>query len=444
MSEQQDWQSFRVGDLIVHHASGPSPTCDERNVASPEEWGLLKTTAVTWNGWNPNEHKVPPSSFWGNSALEIHEGDVLITKAGPRERCGVSVYVLKTPERLMASGKMVLLRPDKSRINAVILASALATEKSQRYLDSRTTGMADAQLNFTNELLLGTQLEIPSLSEQEKITKVLIAVDRLIEKTKALIAKYQAIKQGMMHDLFTRGVDKNGHLRPPYEQAPELYKESVIGWIPEGWEVNKISEIAMIIDPNPSHRYPSPVDVGVPILSTENFDGPSGFDLKKASLVEEWVFEEQNKRCQFHEKDVVFARKGRLGFARPYGKERKVFSHTVVLIKPLVGQATHEYLLWLLQSAGVFEEIRHHMNSNSGVPTLGVEFLGNVRVAMPSTREQALMANSLDALDAQIEAEKTNLVKQKKLKIGLMQDLLAGKIRVNTSVNPHRRLRFLK
>ena len=40
-----------------------------------------------------------------------------------------------------------------------------------------------------------------------------------------------------MHDLFTRGVDEHGHLRPPYAEAPDLYKESELGWIPREWEV---------------------------------------------------------------------------------------------------------------------------------------------------------------------------------------------------------------
>ena len=79
---------------------------------------------------------------------------------------------------------------------------------------------------------------LPSLLEQRKIARILTTLDNLIEKTEALIAKYQAIKQGMMHDLFTRGVDAHGHLRPPQAEAPDLYKQSELGWIPKEWEVH--------------------------------------------------------------------------------------------------------------------------------------------------------------------------------------------------------------
>jgi len=92
------------------------------------------------------------------------------------------------------------------------------------------------------------------LPEQLQIATILSTADAVIEKTQAAIAKYKAIKQGMLQDLFTRGIltkdikykDKNGtwversrnQLRPNYQDAPELYKESKLGWIPREWEVD--------------------------------------------------------------------------------------------------------------------------------------------------------------------------------------------------------------
>jgi type I restriction enzyme S subunit len=85
------------------------------------------------------------------------------------------------------------------------------------------------------EDFLTYHIDLPPLPQQHKIARILTTVDNLIERTEALIAKYQAIKQGMMHDLFTRGVDEHGHLRSPYEEAPKLYKPSELGWIPKNW-----------------------------------------------------------------------------------------------------------------------------------------------------------------------------------------------------------------
>lgn len=81
---------------------------------------------------------------------------------------------------------------------------------------------------------------------QRKIALVLSAVDRAIAHTEALIEKYQQIKAGLMHDLFTRGIGADGKLRPLREEAPELYQESAIGWIPKEWGIKCCQEIFSI------------------------------------------------------------------------------------------------------------------------------------------------------------------------------------------------------
>src|SRR5450631_3102431 len=136
------WTRYTVRDLIERKFTGPSPTCDERNISSADEWGILKTTAVTWSGWNESAHKVPPKSYWGNASIEVRAGDVLITKAGPRHRVGVVVHVASTRPHLMVSGKMVGLRPKSSKVMPTILAGLLSTQSAQDYLNRRTTGMA--------------------------------------------------------------------------------------------------------------------------------------------------------------------------------------------------------------------------------------------------------------------------------------------------------------
>ncbi len=77
----------------------------------------------------------------------------------------------------------------------------------------------------------------PQPPQQRRIAEILSTLDETIEQTEALIAKYQQIKAGLMHDLFTRGVTPDGKLRPTRAEAPQLYKESPLGWIPKEWEL---------------------------------------------------------------------------------------------------------------------------------------------------------------------------------------------------------------
>ena len=83
------------------------------------------------------------------------------------------------------------------------------------------------------------KLYIPrDTNQQTVIANALNSIDQTIEKTEALIQKYQHIKAGLMHDLFTRGIGADGKLRPPREEAPELYQETAIGWIPQDWDTH--------------------------------------------------------------------------------------------------------------------------------------------------------------------------------------------------------------
>ncbi len=89
-------------------------------------------------------------------------------------------------------------------------------------------------------------LFIGNRERQEKIARILDVADQTIEKTEALIEKYQQIKAGLMQDLFTRGIGVDGKLRPPREQAPELYQQTPIGWIPKEWKLPKLGGLADI------------------------------------------------------------------------------------------------------------------------------------------------------------------------------------------------------
>lgn len=81
----------------------------------------------------------------------------------------------------------------------------------------------------------------PPIVEQRQIAQILDTLDTQIQKTEALITKLEKIKEGLLHDLLTRGIDQNGQLRPTPEQAPELYKESALGFIPKEWHKGTIS-----------------------------------------------------------------------------------------------------------------------------------------------------------------------------------------------------------
>ncbi|MEN9395881.1 MAG: hypothetical protein RLZ81_411 [Pseudomonadota bacterium] len=117
-----------------------------------------------------------------------------------------------------------------------------AVELHSDFLHRRSQGSTFAAVSSSD--VRAIPVSVFSVGAQRKIAAILSTIDTAIEQTEALIEKYRHIKAGLMHDLFTRGVLPNGQLRPPREQAPELYQETAIGWIPREWQYELLDKLA--------------------------------------------------------------------------------------------------------------------------------------------------------------------------------------------------------
>ena len=198
-----EWEDLLVEDVIAGSFCGPSPTCEERNIQD-EEWGVLKTTAATKEaGWDWTKHKTLPRLFWDNPQIELKAGDIIVTKAGPRHRVGVAAWIEYVPPRIIPSGKMIALRPHRNKAVPLILAAAIGHRDAQTYLDQRTTGMAESQVNFENVALLETPIKLPCIDEQTAIAAVLSDMEAELAALEQRREKTRALKQGMMQELLT-------------------------------------------------------------------------------------------------------------------------------------------------------------------------------------------------------------------------------------------------
>jgi len=151
----------------------------------------------------------------------------------------------------------VLAKPE--RADDVFLLHAI--QQNLNYLHRRSQGSTFLAIGSND--LRSMPVPAPDLRHQHRIAEILSTVDEAIEQTEALIAKTQQIKAGLMHDLFTRGVTPDGQLRPPREEAPQLYKESPLGWIPKEWEPSDVgseNDVSSGITLGP-HRRPANLEI---------------------------------------------------------------------------------------------------------------------------------------------------------------------------------------
>jgi type I restriction enzyme S subunit len=71
-----------------------------------------------------------------------------------------------------------------------------------------------------------------------------------------------------------------------------------------------------------------------------------------------------------------------------------------------------------------------HYNEASGVPSLNAGTIEAIEIASPKPDEQIAIASVLSDIDAEVTALEEKLAKARRIKQGMMQELLTGRIRL--------------
>jgi len=151
---------------------GWSPQC-EKEPAGPEEWGVLKTTAIQAGAFSDEHHKRLPAHLSPRPGIEVKSGDLLLTNAGPRARCGIPCLVRATRPRLLLSGKVYRFRADESLMDPRFLEYFLLDAETQQAIDQMKTGISDSGLNLTQSRFAALPVVVPPLTHQRRIVETL-------------------------------------------------------------------------------------------------------------------------------------------------------------------------------------------------------------------------------------------------------------------------------
>lgn len=367
------------------------------------------------------------------TAKRLQDGDILLegSGGGPDKPVGRVAYF----ESATCQGSAVCsnffktLRPNRSEVDPRFLLHKLAWFYKQPTLltfQQQTTGI----INLKFEEYLSAPIEIPkTVDEQQKLAQVLDTLDTAIHETDAIIAKLKAVKQGLLHDLLTRGIDANGELRPPQAEAPHLYKESLLGWIPKEWVCKPFGELCESSAFGP--RFPSDAyDENGPLatLRTTDMDDEGNISLSTMprAAIKPSVFVDHLLRPG----DIVISRSGTCGVTG-------VFTcHDI----PVVPGAF--LIRFRLRDLRLNRFYRRYFNSSLGRPYLERLAVGGVQknikgsdvlcLQVPSLEptEAVAIGDRIESVEHDIESNQQLLRKLKLQKAGLMDDLLTGRVRV--------------
>lgn len=173
----KSWQWIRFDDLLRNSESGWSPKCDAEP-RKPNEWGVLKVSAVTWGEFRPQENKRLPPSLEPRPEAEVKPGDFLLSRANTAELVARSVVVPDdVPEKLLMSDKIIRLNfadPERKAWANLVNNSLYARD----YYRRNATGTSASMRNVSRQVIHELPIPLPPKPAQQAILEKLTRLQR--------------------------------------------------------------------------------------------------------------------------------------------------------------------------------------------------------------------------------------------------------------------------
>lgn len=359
----RSWARVPISEILELNNNGKpfqqgwSPQCHP-HPANEAHWGVLKTTAIQPGEFRPHENKELPDHLEGRPNVEVKPGDVLMTCAGPRSRCGVACLVTDTRTKLMMSGKMYRFRPHPKAMTAKFLMYFLRAHATQLEIDRMKTGISDSGLNLTHDRFAALRVPVAPFDEQRRIVarieELFSELDKGVEaltNTRQQLAVYRksVLKSAFEGELTatyrSAHADRLQHFSEIVEQMrasrESSYQRTLARWqtlpeesrgqrprravvtelsrdevddlpvLPEKWCWSSLSELAEhIVDG--THKTPRYTAEGIAFVSAKDIYG-FRIDFANTRFISKGEHQELSKRCHVKRGNVLITKSGTIG-----------------------------------------------------------------------------------------------------------------------------------
>lgn len=354
--------------------------------------------------WNGDIAWCTPSDITTTSGTTITKTEKAITELGLSK----SAAILLPSESLLLCTRATI---GDSKINLVPMATnqgfknviprncdtfflyyLLQTKKKEMF----EKAIGSTFLEISKSALCSIPLQYPAIPEQERIAKALTDMDELIESLEKLIAKKKAIKQGLMQDLLTG-------------------KRRLSGFT-GAWKTFQFSDICSFVNGRAYRQQELLLEGKYRVLRLGNL-----------FTNEKWYYSNLNLSEDQYciDGDLIYAWSATFG-PHIWNGEKTIFHYHIWKVK------CEEHIdklflfqLFLYDTQRIYNEVQ-----GGTMVHLTKEAMEKRSCYIPELDEQKEIAKILTDFDNDIESLKLRLSKANRLKQGMMQQLLTGKIRL--------------
>lgn len=341
-----------------------------------------------------------------------------------------SLPVAQLSNEMAVNQDIKVLKPDTERIATDYLLNILLYEANRIRASCAKTGTTVESIE--TGFLKGYKLPLPPLPEQRRIADILSTVDEKIQQTDEIIEAKQDLTQGLINELVKTGVQDS-----PGTHEVQIGPKQIE--IPTNWDLLRVDEL--VIDDDDAIR-----------------TGPFGSKLKKEYLVSEGVkvyeqsnvydkdftqgnryvtqdrYESELTSYDANPGDVLITLQGTIGDAAvlPDNAEPGVINQKLMRVRVDPGLCLPEYFATFFDESHLADFQIEAVSHGAVVSGLNISTISGIRVPIPSLQEQQKIVDIVESSKSSLAEEQETKQHLRELKRGLMQDLLTGKVRVNT------------
>ncbi|MCC6951306.1 MAG: restriction endonuclease subunit S [Phycisphaerales bacterium] len=396
-----------------------------------KEYPFVEMAAVAeqFGGITRWEWRKPESS----GLARFKKNDILFGKITPCAENGKVALVRDWPTDFgLGSTEFIVLSP-RERVDprwayAVLCANPVLGRAISR-MEGSTGRLRVTEDTFTKWLYV----PLPSPSEQAGIAKILDATDTAIERTRAALDDARRVESGVLHALLTCGIDLRRGIRKR-EERPSEFTALRWGWYPTAWEASSVAEEFDLATGFTlgEHRRPR--------LNRRRY-------LRVANVQRGYIVLDDVAELEAKDREMVdrtLALDDMLiveGHADPYqiGRCARVPAEAVGLTFQ-----NHLYRLRCRRLDPRFAELwmnsqesrrywQRMCSTSSGLNTINQRKLKAMPIFVPEPDEQKRIADIARCHRIHVAALESEVSRMERLRRGLMQDLLTGRVRTGVA-----------
>lgn len=350
-------------------------------------------------GYRPlKENEVVPPTY-------CESGDILLPKITPSVENGKQGIVPIIPSGYAFATSEVYPLVTSDYLTNIFMFYLLKLRLFRKPLIDSMVGTTGRQ-RVPKDSLSSLSFPIPPLPEQQKIAGILSTANETIQMVNDQITQTEHLKKGVMQTLLTKGI---GHTK---------FKMTEVGEIPEEWDVRELHQVA-----KPRKEIVKPSEfmlahyVGLENISTGQLKISSNGDVSHL----------RSPKYKFNRGDLLY------GKLRPYLDKVALADKDGVCstdIIPIMSENVNSrFLAYVLHSYSFLNFVESTI-SGTNHPRTNWDQMSNFKIKYPPLVEQQKIAEILSTVDSKLDLLSKKKELLEKLKKGLMEDLLTGRVRV--------------